>query len=152
VGETMSARWILIVVAVAACTPVEPYSRVPLLCPDRGEGLRVFASEGSVKIVNRHSLRVERIRYFTGWFDGKTEPTMDEIRRMERQLEISLEPGEAKDVEISLTNNFTRGGRPICLGVRAAPFELGGVRLSFDEAWAKEVISPVPSPSLPPAQ
>jgi len=143
-------RWLVVAIVfgsaiLAACSPrTEPRPPRWRPCPDRGEGLRIVIAEQITipasgpeipsRIENRYPERVERIRYFTGWFDGSTEPTLDEMSRVEQQLEITFEPGESKSSAIPMIRPYLRGDTSICLGNRAVPVTLGHRRLSFTEA------------------
>lgn len=90
-------------------------------------------------IENRLSARVERIRYFVGFFDGTTTPTLDQIRRVERQADIELAPGQTKAITLEAGGPQYLGGHsPICFGVRAVPFALDGKEIPAAEAWAHE--------------
>lgn len=121
-------------------------------CADRGETIRVeitgsIHSIGSLTqipttVTNRTKGRVARIRYVIGFFNA-VPPTLDAIRRVERQMDLVLEPDqqEAVTFEADHRNDPTLFGQgsPICFGVRAVPVEIDGVRIPQAEAWAFDI-------------
>lgn len=137
---------VLLALALAGCAgATKPTLPVGLGCPDHGEPLRVevtapLYSRGntmmiSVAITNRYAQPVSGIRYVSGYFDGRTDPTAREVARVERQLAIELAPGETRAVDLVAGESVVVGGRTRCFSVRAVPVTLGDHQLSAAEAW-----------------
>lgn len=141
---------VLIVLALAGCAGA---ARKPLPvglgCPDRGERIRVEITDRPLTpdnatltipctIENRTQQPVHQLRYVSGYFDGKHEPTPEQLVLAERQLAIELAAGETKSVMLVAGDPIMASHQSTCFGVRAVPVTLGDRTLSAGEAWAGE--------------
>ncbi|MDX2170768.1 MAG: hypothetical protein SF182_27100 [Deltaproteobacteria bacterium] len=135
---------------LSGCSGGAPASRPTKLapCPGVQEGLRVVVAQQITNptghdtlfpctIENRMSQPVDRIRYVVGFFDDQPL-SLDKIRRVEQQADVQLKPGESKQISLSSGGGafYLPGEKPVCAGVRAVPFDLGGKPVPFAEAWA----------------
>jgi hypothetical protein len=136
----------LLALALAGCAgAAKPTLPVGLGCPDHGEPLRVEVTAPlhrngntlmiTATITNRYAQPVSRVRYVSGYFDGHTDPTPQEVARVEQQLAIELAPGETKAVVLVVGESVTVGGLTRCFSVRAVPVTLGDHQLTAAEAW-----------------
>jgi hypothetical protein len=156
---------VIVVMLTVGCASVERTQKQRRNCADRGETIRVEIT-GSIHaigslmqvpttVTNRTKGRVTRIRYVIGFFNS-IPPSLDAIRRVERQMDLVLEPGapEAVTFESDHRNDprLLGQGSPICFGVRAVPVEIDGVRVPQAEAWAFDTSAVGAQPSGAPTQ
>ncbi len=114
-------RAVLIALALAGCAGTAKKSLpVGLGCPDRGEMIRVEITDRLVTpdnatltipctIENRTQQPVHQLRYVSGYFDGRHEPTPEQLALVERQLAIELAAGETKSVMLVAGNPVMAG-------------------------------------------
>jgi hypothetical protein len=135
----------LVALFLGGCGAAKQPLPTGLGCPDHGELLRVVVTEplsrtGNTLMVhctieNRSAQTVTGIRYVSGYFDGRTEPTAQEVARVEQQFAITLAPGESKPVVLVAGESVVVGGLTKCFSIRAVPATLGDHQLTAAEAW-----------------
>ncbi|MDX2170766.1 MAG: hypothetical protein SF182_27090 [Deltaproteobacteria bacterium] len=136
---------VLFALALGGCGAAQKPLPTGLGCPDHGEPLRVvvtapLSQRGNTLMVtctieNRSGQPVSGVRYVSGYFDGHTEPTAQDVAHAEQQLAITLAPGETKAVVLVAGETVVVGGLTKCFGVRAVPVTIGDHQLTAAEAW-----------------